>query len=174
MEYRLLKREEMKLLSEIDRREVVEEVYYYKNHKLELVKEFDDIEGWNLEELNSYINRLEHIYDRNGTVYGAFDNEQIVGLAALESKFIGKSEEKIKFDMLYISTNYRKKGIGKKLMCLAMEKAKSLGAKKLYISATPFRNTVDFYKAMGAKLAESVDKELYELEPYDIHMELEV
>ena len=174
MEYRLLEKEEMKFLGEIDRREVVEEVYYFKNHKLELVKEFDDVQGWNLKELSSFINRLEEIYDRKGTIYGAFHKGQIVGLIALESKFMGKNKDKIKFDMLYISTSYRKKGIGKKLMRLSMEKAKELGAKKLYISATPSRNTVEFYLTMGARLTDEIDKELYELEPYDIHMELDL
>lgn len=174
MEYRLLERDEMKLLSEIDRREIIEEVYYFKSHKLELVREFEDIQGWNLQELNCFINRLEEIYDRKGAVYGAFDKDQIVGLAALESRFIGESKDKVKFDMLYISTSYRKKGIGKKLMCLSMEKARTFGAQKLYISSTPFRNTVDFYLAMGAKVVDKVDKELYELEPYDIHMELDL
>jgi GNAT superfamily N-acetyltransferase len=174
MEYRLLERDEMKLLSEIDRKEIIEEVYYFKKYKLELVREFYDIQGWNLKELNSFINRLEEIYDRKGTIFGAFDKGEIVGLAALESEFIGKNKDKIKFDMLYISTSYRKKGIGKKLMYLSREKAKELGVKKLYISATPSKNTVDFYLVMGARLADEIDRELYELEPYDIHMKLDL
>ncbi|MGH4124138.1 MAG: GNAT family N-acetyltransferase [Clostridium sp.] len=172
MNYRLLQKDELKFLTEIDRKEIIEEVYYFKNHKLELVKEFYDIQGWDLEELNSFINRLDEIYDRKGTIYGAFDKGKIVGLAALESGFMGENKDKIKLDMLYISTSYRKKGIGKKLMCLSMGKARVLGAKILYISATPTRKTVEFYLAMGARVTDEIDKELYELEPYDIHMEL--
>ncbi|WP_291581663.1 GNAT family N-acetyltransferase [Clostridium sp. UBA6640] len=174
MDYRLLEKSELKLLSEIDRKEIVNEVYYFKNNNLEIVNEFYNIESWILEELQDYINRLEDIYDRNGTIYGAFDNGKIIGLAALESKFIGKNNDQLKLDMLYISSNYRKKGIGKNLVNLLCEKSKELGAKSLYISATPFKNTVNFYFAIGAKLANEINKELYELEPYDIHMVLEL
>jgi len=174
LDYRLLEKSELKLLSEIDRKEIVNEVYYFKNNKLEIVNEFYNIERWILEELQDYINRLEDIYDRNGTIYGAFDNDKIIGLAALESKFIGKNNDQLKLHMLYISNNYRKKGIGKNLVNLLREKAKDLGAKSLYISATPFKNTVNFYFAVGSKLTNEINKELYELEPYDIHMVLEL
>jgi hypothetical protein len=53
-------------------------------------------------------------------------------------------------------------------------KAKKLGASKLYISATPFKNTVDFYMRIGGKLAVEINEELFELEPYDIHLDLEL
>ncbi|WP_027634264.1 GNAT family N-acetyltransferase [Clostridium hydrogeniformans] len=174
MNYRLLKMSELKLLGDIDRSEITKETYYYKNHKLELVNEFYNINGWNLEELHEYIERLEDIYSRNGTIYGAFHNNKIVGLGALDNKFIGLNNDELKLDMLYISSNYRKKGIGKNLVALLCEKARDLGAKRLYISATPFKNTVDFYSALGAKLTNEINKDLYELEPYDIHMILEL
>lgn len=174
MDYRLLEKSELKLLSDIDRRETVKEVYYYKNNELILENEPEIIQGWNLKELNEYINRLNDIYDRKGTIYGAFDNEKIVGLVALDSKFIGSKKDQLKFDMLYISCDYRKKGIGKNLVKLVSEKAKELGAKSLYISATPFKNTVDFYFAIGAEVTTEVNKELFDLEPYDIHMVLEL
>ncbi len=174
MNYRLLQKSELKLLGEIDRKEIVNEVYYFKGNKLEIENEFDNIEGWNPKELHDYMNRLQDIYDRNGAIYGAFYNNRIIGLGALESKFIGINNDQVKLDMLYISHGYRKKGVGKNLVNLLSERAKELGAKSLYISATPFKNTVDFYFAVGAKLTNEINKELYELEPYDIHMVLEL
>lgn len=54
----------------------------------------------------------------------------------------------------------------------AKERAKELGAKKLYISATPSKNTVDFYMHLGCKLASEINTDLYQLEPYDIHLEM--
>ena len=68
MNYRLLEKSELKFLGEIDRKEIVNEVYYFKENKLKIVSEFDNIEGWNLEELNDYINILEDIHDRKGTI----------------------------------------------------------------------------------------------------------
>lgn len=175
LNYRLLERSEIALLGEIDRKEIVNEVYYFRDNKLKIANEFYNIEGWNLKELHEYIDRLEDIYDRNGTIYGAFDNKTIVGLGgALESKFIGRNNDQLKLDMLYISNNYRKKGIGKNIVNLLSKKAKELNAKSMYVSATPFKNTVDFYFAMGAKLTNEINKDLYKLEPYDIHMILQL
>nr|WP_242849825.1 GNAT family N-acetyltransferase [Clostridium sp. C8] len=57
----------------------------------------------------------------------------MVGLVALESKLIGEKLDQLKLDMLYISTNYRKQGIGKMLVNLVCKAAIKLGAKKLYI-----------------------------------------
>ena len=52
-----------------------------------------------------------------------------------------------------------------------LEKAKELGAKKLYISATPSENTVNYYSRLGCALATEIDSELFALEPEDIHLE---
>ena len=41
--------------------------------------------------------------------------------------------------------------------------------KKLYVSATPSKNTVDFYRGVGFDLTTPI-KELFEAEPKDIHM----
>ena len=54
---------------------------------------------------------------------------------------------------------------------LAVEKARSLGAKKLYISATPSENTVNYYMRLGCILAAEINPELFALEPEDIHLE---
>jgi N-acetylglutamate synthase-like GNAT family acetyltransferase len=75
---------------------------------------------------------------------------------------------------LHVSNNYRKQGLGKKLFFLAAEKALELGAKKLYISATPSENTVDFYLNLGCVLATEVDEDLFRLEPEDIHLEFDL
>ena len=53
----------------------------------------------------------------------------------------------------------------------AVERARQLGAKQLYISATPSENTVNFYRNLGCKVTSEIDPELFELEPEDIHLE---
>jgi predicted N-acetyltransferase YhbS len=174
MNYREMHREEIARLSEIDRTEVVEYVYYFRNSKLELEKESYNIKSWDKEELSSFINRLYDLHDRQGYIFGAFDEEDIVGLAALDNKLFGRNKDLLKLDMLYISGSYRSKGIGRNLMEICEVKAKKLGASKLYISATPFKNTVDFYMRIGGKLAVEINEELFELEPYDIHLDLEL
>jgi len=48
------------------------------------------------------------------------------------------------------------------------------GAKKLYISATPTKATVDFYRNEGAVIAKEIDSDLFKFEPLDIHLELDL
>ena len=174
MIYRLLKKSELNLLGDIDRREIVNEVYHYKSNKLRIVNKFYNIEGWNLIELNQYISMLKDIYERHEKIYGVFKNDKIVGIAALESKLIGEKLDQVKLDILYISNSYWKHGVGKSLVKLVSKDAVNMGAKGLYISATPFKNTVDFYFALGARVTNDINRELFDLEPLDIHMILDL
>lgn len=177
MEYRLLRREEIERLREIDRSEIIEKLYLENNGRLELKNEFYDVknEWWINEEVEKILlPRLYDLFDRGGTIIGAFEGTVISGMVALESEFIGKYKDQLKLDILFVSKKYRKTGIGKNLMNLAIEKAREKGASKLYISATPSQNTVDFYLSLGCKFATEIDKELFELEPEDIHLELEL
>ncbi|EUJ24541.1 GNAT family acetyltransferase [Listeria grandensis FSL F6-0971] len=172
MEFRWLSRKELSLLKEIDRKELVDEVYYIRNHELRLVKEYYDIDGWLESELALYTQRLESIFDRDGIIIGAFEKDHIVGLVSLESYLI--NGRTMKLDMLYVSHDYRHKGLGRRLVDIISQEANELGAKELYISATPVRNTVDFYLRLGAELANPPDIYLFELEPLDIHLILPI
>ena len=72
---------------------------------------------------------------------------------------------------LHVSHQSRKQGLGPKLFNMAVEKARALDARKLYISATPSENTVNYYMKLGCVLATEIDPELFTLEPEDIHLE---
>ncbi|PAB60366.1 GNAT family N-acetyltransferase [Anaeromicrobium sediminis] len=174
MEFRKLLKEENIRLSEIDRSEVVERICLHKDGQLIIKEEFYHIKGWHEKELQDYIEILHDISDRGGTIYGAFEGAEICGIAALDSQFFGINNEYLKFDKLYVSKNYRGKGIGTELVKLVRKKALEMGAKKLYISATPFENTVRFYMGVGCTLAEEFIKEMHDLEPEDIHLELKL
>ena len=171
MEYRLLNKEEIKRVSEIDRTEKVEYIYYYKEGKLKLVKEYYEIKEWSPEEEQIHISSLNDIYHRGGFIFGAFSESNIVGVISLDNEFIGRNKNQLNLAGLWVSKDYRKMGVGKKLVQLVKEKALEMGASMLYVSATPSQNTVHFYMNRGFKLAKEVDKKLYELEPEDIHME---
>ena len=103
--------------------------------------------------------------------WGAFENDILVGGAILESKFIGSQHDTLQLKFLHVSHDYRKRGIATRLFHLAVAKARELGAKKLYISATPSENTVNYYLRLGCVLASEIDPELFALEPEDIHFE---
>ena len=103
--------------------------------------------------------------------WGAFENGVLVGVAILERKFIGTQNDTLQLKFLHVSRDYRKQGLGATLFNRAVEKAKTLGAKKLYISATPSENTINYYLRLGCILAAEINLELFALEPEDIHLE---
>ena len=171
MNIRLLERDEIETVWSIDRREIIENIYYLENGELVLKDEYYDMQGWAPGESEQYTPILLDCFDRGGTFYGVFDDGQLVGAAVLESKFIGKNKDQLQLKFLQVSHDYRGKGLGRKLFEKAADKAKALNAKKLYVSATPSGNTIHFYMRMGCVVTEDVNVELFELESEDIHLE---
>jgi predicted N-acetyltransferase YhbS len=171
MHIRELKREEIEKIWTIDRREVIENVYSLEDGKLVLKPDYFDMQGWPPGETELYTPILVDCFDRGGTFYGAFQNSQLVGAVVLENKFIGKNNDQLQLKLLHISRSYRKQGLGKLLFNKAVEKAKAMQARKLYISATPSENTINFYLNLGCVVTSEINQELFELEPEDIHLE---
>ncbi|MFX0114488.1 MAG: GNAT family N-acetyltransferase [Candidatus Hodarchaeota archaeon] len=174
MEYRVMIKEELKRVAELDRREKIEAVYYYRDGCLDLVSEHWGVPEWSSREKQQKINSLHELHDRGGTIIGAFDESRVVGVIALDNKYIGRSNDQLNLPGLWVSKEYRKRGVGKTLVELVMQKAREIGAKRLYVSATPSENTVNFYLKRGFRLAHEINQRLFELEPEDIHMELEL
>jgi len=171
MNIRLLQRHEIPLIWQIDRREIVLNIYFLQDGKLVLKPDYFDIQGWPPGEAELYTPILLDCYDRGGTFWGAFENDTLVGVAILESKFIGSQNDTLQLKFLHVSRDHRRRGIASTLFKLAMEKAKALGAEKLYISATPSEHTINYYMRLGCVLAKEIDPELFALEPEDMHLE---
>jgi predicted N-acetyltransferase YhbS len=168
---RPLQREEIPLIWQIDRRDVIYNIYHLRDGELVLVPEYFDMQGWPPGEAEHYTPILMDCFDHGGAFWGAFENGKLVGMGILENKFIGTKHNTLQLKFLHISSSQRKKGLGTKLFKLAVEKAGSLGARKLYISATPSENTINYYTRLGCVLATEIDPELFALEPEDIHLE---
>ena len=171
---RKLSRNEIKTIWSIDRSEVIEAVYYLEGGALVLKPEHYDMGGWPPGESEKYTSILEACYDRGGWFYALFDGEQVAGAAILESRFIGKNQDQLQLKFLHVSRRYRQQGFGRRLFDLAAEEARKRGAKSLYISATPSKNTIDFYLGLKCRLTSQPDPELLELEPEDIHLEFDL
>lgn len=171
MNIRLFRREEIPLIWQIDRREIVENIYYLENGELLLKPDYFDIQGWPPGEAEQYTPILLDCYDRGGTLWGLFEKDVPVGVVILECKFIGSRQDSLQLKFLHVSRDFRNQGLGKRLFDLAVAKAGALGAKKLYISATPSENTINYYLKLGCVLAKEMDPELFALEPEDIHLE---
>ena len=95
-------------------------------------------------------------------------------MIGLDSQFRGKTLEYLNLGPLWITKEYRRLGIGSQLVEMVEEKAKEMGAKKLYISGSSSKNTIQFYLSIGCKLAAEIDPELFAKEPCDIHLELKL
>ena len=168
---RALQRDEIPLVWQIDRREVIENVYHLREGKLVLGPEYFDAQGWPPDEAGHYTPILTDCFDRGGFFWGAFEEDRIIGVSVLENGFIGSNHDTLQLKFLHVSHGVRKQGLGTRLFHLAVEKAKSLGARKLYISATPSENTINYYMRLGCVLAAEIDDELFAFGPEDIHLE---
>ncbi len=174
IEGRELTRTEIARLWDIDRREVIDNIYYFENGGLVLKPEHYDMQGWPPGEAELYTPILLDCFDRGGWFHGLFDGELLVAAAVLESKFIGPHKDLLQLKALHVSCAYRGRGLGRQLFELARTKARALGAKGLYISATPSEHTVHFYMRLGSSLTPTPDPDLFALEPEDIHLECPV
>jgi len=171
MKIRELTRSEIPYIWQIDRSEVIDNIYYLRDGKLVIRPEHYDMHGWPQGEPEHYTPIMLKCFDHGGHFWGVFEGDLLIGTVVLENRFIGKEKDTLQMKFLHVSNHFRKQGLGKKLFLLAAEKAKELGAKKIYISATPAENTVNFYMHLGCVLAREIDQELFELEPEDIHIE---
>src|SRR5258708_2081964 len=168
---RTLLREEIKQVWNIDRSEVIDNIYHLENGTLVLRAQHIDVRGWPPGEAEKYMPILLDCFDRGGWFHGAFDDAELVGAVVLERKRIGQRKDQLQLMFLHVSNSYRNRGLGTELFELAKAMARERGAGRLYITATPSENTVNFYRRLGCAVAVELDQELFALEPEDIHLE---
>ena len=168
---RKLLREEIERVWNIDRSEVIDNFYRLEYGTLVLSPQHIDVPGWPPGEAEKYTPILLDCFDRGGWFHGAFEGTELVGAVVLENKPIGKQKDQLQLKFLHVSRSYRNSGLGTQLFKRAKAAARERGARRLYISATPSENTVNFYLRFGCAVAAEPDPELFELEPEDIHLE---
>ncbi len=113
---------------------------------------------------------LRQQLDRNGCVLGAFENNRLIGFAAVDGGIKGQSGKYANLTLLFIDDNWKRRGIGTKLFRQACLCAAGMGADKLFISAVPSYETVAFYFKMGCLDAEEVIDEFVDTE-FDRYLE---
>lgn len=171
MDYRELQEHEIDTIWSIDRTEYVDAIYINNNGTLMEKKIEQTFYGWPPDEDKLYGPILKDCFARGGFFHGGFENGMLKAIVVLETKWIGKNRDSLQLKFLHIDQIYRKKGIGSVLFNNAIQKARQLNAKRIYISSCENKNTVDFYKHMGCRITDDIEQELYELEPNDIPME---
>lgn len=107
-----------------------------------------------------------------GSVYGAFNEEnELIGFASLLATPMGSHGQYRKLMQMHISYEYRGKGHGKALFLACAQKAKEMGAYKLYMSTHSAEESQAFYNKLGCVDAEELDEWSVTHEPYDRQME---
>ena len=147
---------------------------YRKGEGNWVLKNIEFIENWDKDKKEIIIKDFLKTINDGGSVFGAYDNNKLIGFAVLYNKIFGSKKQYIQLDKIHVSYGYRHKGIGKILFEMCIKKSKSIGIEKIYISANSSEETQKFYLGIGCKDAEEIDKELYEKEPFDRHMEYKI
>jgi ribosomal protein S18 acetylase RimI-like enzyme len=109
-----------------------------------------------------------------GALFAGFYNGKLIAFSAVDGNLLGSSKQYAWLLYAHVSADFRHLGIGRKLFMRSALFARTLGAKKMYISAHSSEETQAFYRAMGCTEAEEIIPELYEAEPFDVHMEYEI
>jgi predicted N-acetyltransferase YhbS len=173
MEYRQLTRGEIELIWTIDRREIVERVYRLEGGELRLEPVYFDVQGWPADTLQM-APLLYEVFDRGGPFFAAFEDDQLVGVAVLDTVWRGARSDLLQLEFMHVSRDYRGQGLGERLFEQARSAARGRGARGMYISANPTENAIRFYQRRGSVVMALPDPELFALEPEDIHLECAV
>ncbi|MFH1501627.1 MAG: GNAT family N-acetyltransferase [Candidatus Eisenbacteria bacterium] len=171
MTLRDLDRSEIELVWTIDRAETIEGIYRHEGGRLELKPERFDVTGWPPGDDEVYTPEFEACFDRGGAFRGVFDGDKLVGVVIMDSRFIGRNGDQLQMKFLHVDRARRGTGLGRRLFEEGVEIARSQGARRVYVSATPSEHTIGFYTHLGCAVTDDVDRELFELEPEDIHLE---
>ena len=95
---------------------------------------------------------------QNTETWGAFSGKWMVGIVSLE---LLQEEGRIHLFHIYVDKEYRRKGIGKKLILKAEEQGKKTKAKALTLNIVSGNSeAVALYEKMGFKLIESKNKKM--------------
>ena len=170
MKVRELARHEIELIWTIDRSEVHHNIYKLRDNRLALTPAYFEARGWAPGQIEHDTPLMYACFDRGGTFVGMFHDQQLVGVAVVDTIPLGANGDQLQLKYLYVSRDYRQHGVGTRLFQEASAVARARGARLLYISATPTENTVNFYQRRGAVVNPTPDPELYAQEPEDIHL----
>lgn len=169
--YRKLKLNQCDLINQINPTQYIKNAWRKVDRELKLV-EIDYLSNDWANGYDEHYNSLKNTIINGGYAFGVFnENNKLLGFATINREVFGNKYKHVLLDQMFISLEYRNKGIGKKLFTLCADAAKSWNVDKIYICAGSAEETIAFYFAIGCKYAEEINKELYEDDPRDLQLE---
>ena len=151
-------------LKGFQRYQEVKNVYRLKEGKMILVYN-PYTEDWNLARR---LQKADDILSGRYVTYCAFEGNCVVGELMLTPQL---NKGRLIIDSFHVSTDYRRRGIGRSLLAAARQEALKRGAHALYASCCSSEETINFYSAMGFRLSSDPIPSCVEDEPYDLQME---
>ncbi len=173
LEFREAGMDEIVKMRDLDRSEVIRTGYRLEAGVLvELSVNWDD-DGWREGDgdhsYGEMIRGTREYMALDGTAFGAFDGDRLVGLAVYRPRL---TPDMGQLAGLHVSNGYRRQGVASRLFEDALALARADGADRLYVSATPSGSAVGFYLSKGFEPTTTPDPELLAKEPEDVHMVL--
>ncbi|SFT09638.1 GNAT family N-acetyltransferase [Paenibacillus sp. BC26] len=168
--FKQMKFEDSASIRDIDRSETINLVYTCRDGVLNAIKSEHECPNWGEDDYAAILSRFEYELQNGGTAFGAYDQNKLVGFGVLAHQFRGQANNQLQVDLMYVTRNYRRQGIGRRILEELSNEAIIRGAEYLYISSTETESAVKFYSSCGSMNTLEVDKELFEKEPHDIHM----
>lgn len=164
-----LQAEDVELLRALDRSEVVDGVYRQVGNELILSDHDEIVDGWPAGVLEKYLRPWAAAAAAGCPLIGARLEGKIVGLALVNPRHRTGLAQLMS---LYIDRTVRRRGVAGRLCRSAFDLSREAGAASIYVSSSPTRGTVGFYWSQGFRpcAADTIDPQLYALEPNDIHM----
>ena len=163
-------------LSEVEKIKFIDATYFIKNAwrlvdgKIQLVEI-----NWTDHELPNglqwHMDRFRETLQSGGKAFGCFDESILVGYATVNADKFGTYSQYILLDQIFVSKDYRNKGIGKELFHLCKVQAKAWGVDKLYLCAGSSEDTIAFYNKIGCVHANEINQKLYEEDHNDMQLE---
>ena len=161
---------DIKRIRDIDRSERIDQQYRVRNGHLEIINVEIDAAHWGTpgseHPVEHYIDEWHPLLD-DGVLFGAMDGERLVGFVIYRPRI---ADGLANLAVLPVSREHRRSGLGRRLTEEVVQRARLDGARRLYVSATPTRGTVDFYTRQGFEVAAMPDPHMFDLEPDDIHL----
>ena len=172
MEYRELKTNQIspELFEPFNRYQKVTKCWRKENGAW-MLEDISFEEDWSADDRAFLVQCLKNTTTTGGAVFGAFKDDSLVGFSSLENEHLGANQEYLQLSSLHVSNEQRGGGIGKTLFKMSADRARAMGAEKLYISAHSSQETQAFYKSMGCFEAVEYIQKLSEKEPSDCQLE---
>ena len=96
-----LNKEEVSQITEIDRSDYSDKIYQVEEGKLILQESVFNHPGIKKGNYQAYISDLYTILDNKGIIFGAFDDNRMVGICSIDIKPVGKNKDMLNLGLLW-------------------------------------------------------------------------